>query len=188
MREQASKQERRGAEKSGATKWVVLAIAFVSLAYFVWGHASTPAGSSSPVATAGTAAAPPFTLPDINNKQVSLSDFKGKIVILDFWATWCPPCKREIPDFIDLQKEYGSKGVQIVGIGLDDPGKLRAFARQNGMNYPVLLGTQDLALEYGGIQGIPTTFIIDRSGKIVSKFEGYRPRQVFEDEIKKLLK
>jgi cytochrome c biogenesis protein CcmG/thiol:disulfide interchange protein DsbE len=107
--------------------------------------------------------------------------------VLDFWATWCPPCRAEIPDFIDLQNEYGSQGVQIVGIALDEPEKVLAFARQNGMNYPVLLGSDEVSMKYGGIEGIPTTFIIDRDGKIVNRFEGFRPREVFETEIKKVL-
>ncbi len=188
MREVTTKQKQKAVGNRGTAKWVVLALAVVSTAYFVWSHASTPASPGSAMSNAGSGKAPTFTLPDIDNKQVSLSDFKGKVVVLDFWATWCPPCRKEIPDFINLQKEYGSKGVQFVGIGLDDAGKLRAFAQQYQMNYPVLVGTQDIAMKYGGIQGIPTTFIIDRSGTVVSKFEGYRPRQVFEDEIKKLLK
>ena len=108
-------------------------------------------------------------------------------MVLNFWATWCPPCKREIPDFIDLQTAYGLRGVQIVGIALDEPEKVREFALENGMNYPVLLGSDDVSMKYGGIEGIPTTFIIDKSGKIVSKFEGFRSRQLFESEIQKLL-
>jgi cytochrome c biogenesis protein CcmG/thiol:disulfide interchange protein DsbE len=126
-------------------------------------------------------------LTGIDGASHSLADLRGKVVVLDFWATWCPPCKQEIPDFISLQTQYGPRGVQIVGIGLDEPEKLAAFARQTGMNYPVLLGTQDVAMRYGGIEGIPTTFVIDKNGKIVNRFEGYRPREVFEQEIKQLL-
>jgi peroxiredoxin len=140
---------------------------------------STPSTSSS--------AAPAFTLTDVNGGTVSLSDFRGKVVILDFWATWCPPCKREIPDFITLQSEYASKGLQIVGIALDQPDKVRAFAQQNGMNYPVLLGTDQISALYGGIEGIPTTFILDKNGNIVNRFEGFRPKEDFETEINRLL-
>jgi peroxiredoxin len=131
--------------------------------------------------------APGFTLTDLNGLPVSLADFRGKVVVLDFWATWCPPCKREIPDFIELQTRYSSQGLQIIGIGLDEPEKLKAFATSNGMNYSVLLGTDDIALKYGGISGIPTTFIIDKSVKIVNRFEGFRSKDVFESEIKRLL-
>ncbi len=131
--------------------------------------------------------APAFTLTDLSGKPVSLADFRGKVVILDFWATWCPPCKKEIPDFVELQKQYGSKGLQVVGIALDQPDKVMAFTQQNGINYPVLLGNEAITGTYGGIDGIPTTFIIDKKGKIINRFEGFRPRDVFETEIKKLL-
>lgn len=134
-----------------------------------------------------TGGAPAFTLSDMSGKSVSLADFRGKVVVLDFWATWCPPCKKEIPDFVELQKQYGPQGVQVVGIALDQPDKVRAFAEQNGINYPVLLGNDELTVKYGGIDGIPTTFVIDKKGKIVNRFEGFRPRSVFEAEIKKLL-
>ncbi len=132
-------------------------------------------------------AAPGFTLNDINGRNVSLSEFKGKVVILDFWATWCPPCKREIPDFISLQTEYGSKGLQVVGIALDEPEKVVQFSHDQGMNYPVLLGTDEIAARYGGISGIPTTYVLDKAGRIVARYEGFRPRAVFESAIKDLL-
>ncbi len=131
--------------------------------------------------------APAFTLTDLDGKAVSLSDFRGKVIVLDFWATWCPPCKREIPDFISLQKDYASKGLQIVGIALDKQDKVVDFAKQNGINYPVLLGDNAITESYGGIDGIPTTFVIDKTGTIRSRFEGFRSREVFEAEIKKLL-
>ncbi len=175
---------------SMAYTWIALAVIVVVAGYYMYGRGDANAGKAMqpmlpPGDLAGTA--PAFTLADLNGKSVSLSDFHGKVVVLDFWATWCPPCRREIPDFIDLQKEYGPRGVQIVGIALDEPEKVQAFARQNGMNYPVLLGSDDVSMKYGGIEGIPTTFIIDKSGKIVNRFEGFRPREVFEAEIKQLL-
>ena len=170
--------------------WIGLAVIVVVAGYYIYGRGESNAGSAmKPMLPPGELAgsAPAFTLTDLNGKSVSLSDFRGKIIVLDFWATWCPPCRREIPDFIDLQREYGSRGVQIVGIALDEPEKVQAFARQNGMNYPVLLGSDEISMKYGGIEGIPTTFIIDRDGKIVNRFEGFRPREVFEAEIKQLL-
>lgn len=177
-------------QKSQTYAWIILAIGVAVAGYYLFGRSESKASSAlmpslPPGEFAG--AAPAFTLTNLDGKSVSLSDFRGKVVVLDFWATWCPPCKREIPDFIDLQKEYGSQGVQIVGIALDEPEKVQAFARQNGMNYPILLGSDEISLRYGGISGIPTTFIIDKSGKIVNRFVGFRPRQVFETEIKKLL-
>jgi len=178
--------------RTNSAKYVWIAVVLLAVLggyYFLDASGPKAIGAPKPMLPSGGVAsgAPGFALPDVNGKTVSLSDYKGKVVILDFWATWCPPCKREIPDFIELQKSYGSKGLQVVGIALDEPGKVQAFAQQNGMNYPVLLGTDDIAIKYGGIQGIPTTFVIDKSGKIVNKFEGFRPKSVFEEEIKKLL-
>jgi peroxiredoxin len=176
--------------KSSKYLLIALAVMAVVAGYGLFGERESMATSPlKPSLPSGDdmIAAPSFTLTDIDGKSVSLSDFREKIVVLDFWATWCPPCKREIPDFIDLQKEYGQRGVQFVGIALDEPGRVQAFARQNGMNYPVLLGTNSIVSEYGGIEGIPTTFVIDKKGNVVTKFEGDRPRQVFEAEIKKLL-
>jgi cytochrome c biogenesis protein CcmG/thiol:disulfide interchange protein DsbE len=175
--------------------WIAAVALVVLAAYFLFDRSEPKAtgavrpGSPANVAAAGSGggAAPSFSLSDLGGRSVSLADFRGKVVVLDFWATWCPPCKREIPDFISLQKQYGPEGLQIVGIALDEPEKVHAFARQNEMNYPVLLGTDDVAMRYGGIEGIPTTFIIDRGGRIVNRLEGYRPRSVFEEEIRKLL-
>jgi peroxiredoxin len=177
-------------KKSMTYAWVILAVVVAVAGYYIFGRNESRARTAlQPMLPSGevTGAAPAFTLTDLSGKPVSLADFHGKVVVLDFWATWCPPCRREIPDFIDLQKEYGPQGVQVVGIALDEPDKVQAFARQNGMNYPVLLGSDEISLRYGGIEGIPTTFIIDKSGKIVNRFEGFRPRNVFETEIKKWL-
>jgi len=170
--------------------WILAALIAVLAGYYVLGKsAATGANVTKPSLPPADVAgqAPGFTLTDVQGRAVSLADFRGKVVVLDFWATWCPPCRREIPDFITLQSEFGSKGVQFVGIALDEPGNVKAFAQQNGMNYPVLLGDDDVAKSYGGISGIPTTFIIDRGGKIVNRFVGFRPREAFEKEIRKSL-
>lgn len=136
------------------------------------------------------AAAPSWELRDVDGKTVKLSDFKDKVVVLDFWATWCPPCRKEIPGFVALQKQYGKDGLAIVGISLDQDGaaKVKKFIKANGMNYPVVMGNEDLSRDYGSIRAIPTTFVIDRAGKIVSKHVGYEDQAVFEKEIKPLLK
>ncbi|MDZ7262437.1 MAG: TlpA family protein disulfide reductase [candidate division KSB1 bacterium] len=134
--------------------------------------------------------APDFSLPNLEGKQVKLSDFKGKVIILDFWATWCPPCRMEIPDFIDLYKTYQDTGLVILGVALDQEGEkvVKPFAKKQGINYPILMGNAQVVQKYGGIQGIPTTFIINQEGKIITTFLGYRPKKVFEEEVKKLLK
>jgi peroxiredoxin len=132
-------------------------------------------------------AAPAFTLQNLDGKNVKLSDFKGKVTIIDFWATWCPPCRAEIPDFIDLYKTYQKKGLVIIGIALDDKPKVQKFVKDQKINYPILLGNQEIANLYGGISGIPTTFIIDRKGEIIKTFVGQRSKEDFETIIKGLL-
>jgi len=177
-------------KKLPAAVWGLTAIAAVALAFLLFGgHSSEATPEITRIAPPLSASdgAPRFSLPDIKGRMVSLSDYRGKVVILDFWATWCPPCKREIPDFISLQSRYGSKGLQIIGIGLDEPDKLKDFAEKNGMNYEVLLGTDEVAQRYGGISGIPTTFVIDKRGTIVGRYEGFRPASVFEDQVRRLL-
>jgi cytochrome c biogenesis protein CcmG/thiol:disulfide interchange protein DsbE len=141
------------------------------------------------VMAADTKPAADFTLPGVDGKTVKLSSFKGKVVILDFWATWCPPCRQEIPDFISLQKQYGSKGLQIVGVALDQEGKdvVKPFVKEQGINYPIGLDPESsVPPSYGGVRGIPTTFVIDKKGNIVKKYVGAKPRATFEADIKAL--
>ncbi|MDZ4815938.1 MAG: TlpA disulfide reductase family protein [Verrucomicrobiota bacterium] len=133
--------------------------------------------------------APAWELKDIDGKTVKLSDFKGKVILLDFWATWCPPCREEIPGFINLQKKYGDKGVVIIGVSVDEggPDVVKKFAQKLGVNYPMLMASPELPDQYGGIEGIPTTFIIDKTGKIVDIHVGMTPEAEFEKIIKGLL-
>ena len=131
-----------------------------------------------------------FALRDLNDKVVRLSQFKGKLIILDFWATWCGWCLKEIPSFIELQNEYKDEGVLIIGISCDDPGainKVRKFVKQYNINYQILMVTDKVIKDYGGIRGLPTTFIIDEKGEIEEKYVGYREKSVFESHIKKYL-
>ena len=132
--------------------------------------------------------APDFTLLNLSQKKVNLSDYQGKVIILDFWDTWCSPCVKEIPHFVELQKELEKK-VQIIGIALGRQGleKVKSFAKRYKINYPVLLCDEQTLRKYGPIRGIPTTFVIDREGKIYKKYIGYRPKEIFEADIKKLI-
>ena len=136
-----------------------------------------------------TQKAPAFTLQDVNGKKVSLSDFKGKVVIVDFWATWCPPCRRSIPDLIDLQKKYKNK-IAVIGISvdMDTRSDVAPFVKQNKINYKILYATQDVVQAYGNIDAIPTSFIIDQHGNIVTQHVGLTPKETYINEINKLLK
>jgi peroxiredoxin len=130
-----------------------------------------------------------FTLKDINGKNVSLSSYKGKVILLDFWATWCPPCRKEIPGFIDLYKSYASRGLIVLGVSMDEEiSDIKKFARQLGMNYPVLLGAgrEDLEKAFGPLP-LPTAFVIGRDGRICAKHNGFAPKEQFEREIQPLL-
>ncbi|MGE3176558.1 MAG: TlpA family protein disulfide reductase, partial [Vicinamibacterales bacterium] len=131
-----------------------------------------------------------YTLKNVDDEPVTLADFKGKVLLLDFWATWCGPCKVEIPGFVDMQEKYGSQGLQIVGVSVDDtPDKLRPYVAEMKMNYPVLqgLGHDDMLDAFGPMLGIPVSVLISREGKICARHMGLVEKDVFEQEIKSLL-
>lgn len=131
-----------------------------------------------------------FTLKDVAGADVALSDYKGKVILLDFWATWCGPCKVEIPHFVEFQEQFGKDGLQILGVSVDDTvDKLVPYVRDMKMNYPVLQGLdrQDLQDAYGPIVGIPVSVLISRDGKICATHTGLTGKDVFEREIKALL-
>jgi peroxiredoxin len=133
--------------------------------------------------------APDFSLETVDGKTLKLSDLRGKAVVLNFWATWCSPCKAEMPWFVDFQKQYAGEGLQIVGVAMDDSDKkdIQKFAQQMGVNYPVVLGKESLADQYGGVEFLPTTFYIDRSGNIQDRVFGIVDRQEAESSMKKVL-
>jgi thiol-disulfide isomerase/thioredoxin len=131
-----------------------------------------------------------FTLKDMHDKDVKLADYKGKVVMLNFWATWCGPCKVEIPMFTELQTKYKDQGLAFLGISVDDaPEQLRPFAQEYRMNYPVLIGDgrDDVQNAFGPMFGIPVTLLIARDGTICTRYLGPRPKERFERDIKALL-
>ena len=133
--------------------------------------------------------APGFTLVSLDGSKVSLSDFRGKAVLLNFWATWCPPCKVEMPWFVDLQKQYAKDGLVVLGVAMDDsaPAEIAKFASSMGVNYPVLLGTDKVSDDYGDVQYLPTTFYIGRDGAIVDKMTGLLDRKDIDNAVKRAL-
>lgn len=140
--------------------------------------------------TATLPSAPAWELKGVDGKTVKSTDFAGKVVILDFWATWCGPCRTEIPSFVELQNQYAREGLVVVGVSLDDDATavVKPFMTKMGINYPVVMGDERVVESFGGIEGIPTTFIIDRAGRIAQKHVGYAPKAVFERDIRPLLK
>jgi cytochrome c biogenesis protein CcmG/thiol:disulfide interchange protein DsbE len=132
--------------------------------------------------------APDFTLPDSTGAAVKLSDFRGKVVLLNFWATWCAPCRTEIPWFVEFQRTH-AEGFEVLGISLDDDGwkSVRPYIEEKKMNYPVMLGTDEVTRRYAGAQSLPTTLIIDKSGRIAAMHVGLCSRSEYEGDIKTVL-
>jgi cytochrome c biogenesis protein CcmG/thiol:disulfide interchange protein DsbE len=133
--------------------------------------------------------APGFTLLDAQGAEVRLSDYKGKVVLLNFWATWCTGCKEEIPSFIDFQTKYKSSGLEVLGVSMDDDGwkVLKPYLAEHPMNYKVMLGNDAVGDLYGGVDALPTTLLIDREGKIAATHTGVVDRAVCEKELRGLL-
>jgi thiol-disulfide isomerase/thioredoxin len=175
-------------------RWIVATLGALALSLLtlntsdLWFESHLAAGGSCP------ADAKPanmnFTLKDVSGKSVKLSAYKGKVVLLDFWATWCGPCKIEIPWFVEFQNKYGKEGLQVVGVSIDDTvEKLKPYVANAKMNYPVLQGLDrdDLQDAFGPMFGIPVTAVISRDGRICAKHVGLSSKDAFEKEIKSLL-
>lgn len=139
---------------------------------------------------AGQAAdAPAFALKDLGGRVTRLSDYRGKVVLINFWATWCPPCLAEMPELIKWQKEFEGGGLQIIGVTYppEDPGRVRSLVKRLKVNYPILLGTEKVAALYDVAEALPVTVIIDREGKVRDRIIGIIDPEEFEQKIKPLL-
>ena len=176
-------------------RWILAAVSAFALAVLTmavpwpWGASKVPTGAACP-ADAKTANLN-FTMKDMHGKDVRLADYKGKVILLDFWATWCGPCKFEIPSFVKLQEQYGRRGFQVIGVSVDDTvDKLEPFVKEFKMNYPVLqgLGHNDVQDAYGPIWGIPISVLISRDGKICAKHTGLPPSKSAGEPLEKAVK
>jgi len=164
---------------------IVIALLLVASLYEVATHHSHTAGGRP---GAIGSAAPGFSLQDLHGKPLTLADYGGKVVLLNFWATWCTPCRGEIPQFVDFQNTLGPQGLQLIGISMDDDAKpVQEFYQQFKMNYPVAVGNANLAESYGGVLGLPVTFLIGRDGRIAAKYVGAADLNALQQKIQALL-
>jgi thiol-disulfide isomerase/thioredoxin len=174
---------------------VILMIAVVVTAlllarfYVARRHRASPASAVRLSLRFSGQMAPDFALESLDGETVRLSDFHGQAVLLNFWATWCGPCKIEMPWFEQMQKQYGSQGLEVIGIAMDDASKkdIAEFASNLGIDYPILLGKESVGEAYGGVQFLPATFYVGRDGKVVDKVFGLKGRSEIEDNIKRAL-
>ena len=152
--------------------------------------AAQPTGTGPVSAIPASKTAPAWKLKDLEGHEVSSAQFKGKVVVVDFWATWCPPCVAEIPGYIELQKKYGPQGLVIVGVSLDQkgPAHVKKFAGEKGMNYTLVMGDDAVVEAFGGIEAIPTTFLINRDGQIVHQKTGAMAHDEYEKLVQQALK
>jgi thiol-disulfide isomerase/thioredoxin len=167
---------------------IIVATVLALIGLTIWADRATrvqSTGKSVPMVDIAGKPEPDLKLKDLDGKDVSLSDYRGKVVFLNFWATWCDPCRVEIPWLIDMQAKYASRGFTVIGVAMDDEGKSAVApfiakerfdvnGQQLPMGYPILLGTDEAADKFGGILGYPTSFLISRDGKIVAKFQGLK--------------
>src|SRR5688500_8644402 len=180
-------------------RWLVATVAVCALAWTVlsaempWLVLDAPAFEQKGGAAACPANAKPapldFVLKDVANKDVKLSDYKGKVVLLNFWATWCGPCKIEIPWFVEFEQKHKDQGFAVLGVSMDEEGLevVGPYLQETKVNYRVLLGTDSVAQLYGGVDSLPTSFLLDREGKIASAHVGLVSKSNYQNDIDQLL-
>lgn len=153
------------------------------------GCSSAPKAGAAVKPAKDRKAAPQFDLKDSNGKSAKLSDYKGKVVLLNFWATWCGPCKIEIPWFAEFEQQFKDKGFAVLGIAMDDEGweVVKPYIEKHKVNYRVIMGNDSVANIYGGVESLPTSFIIDRDGKIAAIHIGLVSKGDYHSEIVQLL-
>lgn len=169
--------------------WSKLAAAALPLALLISCGGGTDRVRAAVKTEKDRKAAPAFTLKDSNGKSVSLADYKGKVVLLNFWATWCGPCKIEIPWFIEFEQKYKDQGFAVLGVAMDEEGwdVVKPYLTKKKINYRTLLGNDSVGALYGGVDSLPTTFIIDRNGKIASVHVGLVSKNDYVHEIQQLV-
>jgi len=170
--------------------FVVIGLIVVAAAFYL-ARRQRIAGSGGEVLqkTSTASPAPEFSLPTLTGEKLDLANYRGKVILLDFWATWCDPCREQIPHFVELQNKYRDQGLQLIGISMDDePDPVRDFYRQFKMNYPVVMGNAKAGELYGGVLGLPIAFLIGRDGRIYYKHIGAGDLAVVESQIVSLLR
>jgi peroxiredoxin len=178
--------------RRGSIKFLQLAAFVATVLLLGCMRSSTLSNESSDSAIKAESArkpAPDFTLKDANGAPVKLADYKGKVVLLNFWATWCGPCKVEIPWFMEFEQKYKDRDFAVLGVSFDDDGwkSVKPYVESHKINYRIVIGTEELGQLYGNVEALPTSFIIDREGRIAARHEGLVDKQDYQDEILKLL-
>jgi len=167
---------------------------FALIASFAAAGCASQASKGQPAARGARDAssrkpAPDFELKDMNGKTIRLSDYRGQVVLVNFWATWCGPCKIEIPWFVEFQRAYKDRGFTVIGVSVDEDGwdAVRPFLARREVNYPVVIGTVEVEQKYGGVEALPMSFLVDRDGRIASTHVGLVTKKTYEEEIRQLL-
>ena len=168
---------------------VVLAVAILLYRNWIAGTESGKTGPETAMRPSGSKAAPPFSLKDTNGNIYSSAQLAGKPAAINFFATWCPPCKAEIPGFVEVYNKHRSEGFEMIGISLDTDtrGDLPGFLMSNKIEYRILFGDLDIARAYGGVSALPTTFFVGKDGEIKNIHVGYMDKDAFDKEVRKLL-